>query len=143
VAAKNLIYSHAKLADDLIKESQTKRGLATFNSMNLVGPWYAYVPKRNGSSGRFDAEYYFAGQREPTKSRTFRSCTDDLFFETDTVGAFAWSACGGTINLRINTSLLASKRSAFDEEEVSIALDSKDISQDGFYFAFRSRRCTA
>jgi Domain of unknown function (DUF4360) len=101
---------------------------------------YAYVPTLHGSSGEFNAEYFFAGLRGPRKSRTFGMGTAGLFFESDAVGAVAWSECGGTTNFRINTSLLASKRSAGDED-VSLVLDSKDVSQDGFYFGFQSRRC--
>jgi Domain of unknown function (DUF4360) len=101
---------------------------------------YAYVPSRHGSSGRFDAEYFFANQRGPRKSRSFGSGHDDMFFESDSIGAIAWSECGGTTNFRINTAVRAAKGSLGDED-VSVALDSKDVTQDGFYFGFQSRHC--
>lgn len=107
---------------------------------------YAYVPSSTSSSkstAQFYAEYFFAGQQGPKKTRTYGGSKygyDDLFFETDQVGAIAWSPCGGTTNFRINTSLSASKSKA-GADDVSIALDSGDISSEGFYFAFQSRRC--
>jgi Domain of unknown function (DUF4360) len=107
----------------------------------------AYVPSSLATTkpyASFNAEYFFAGQRGPIKSRTYRGTATQALekeiFETDTVGAIAWSECGGTTNFRIQTSLLAYKPKASDTD-VSIALDSKDINQDGFYFGFTSRHC--
>jgi Domain of unknown function (DUF4360) len=108
---------------------------------------YAYVPPSKSSSSKSSAqlyaEYFFAGAKGPAKSRVYggnKYGFDDLFYETDSVGAIAWSPCGGTTNFRINTSLTASKPKP-GATDVMIALDSKDIDQEGFYFAFQSRAC--
>jgi Domain of unknown function (DUF4360) len=104
---------------------------------------FADVPRGSGSrkpSARFDSEYFFAGERGPRKSRSYSDGTIGPIFESDSVGAYAWSPCGGSTIFRINTSLQATKPSRTDED-VSITLDSKDITQDGFHYYFRSRRC--
>jgi Domain of unknown function (DUF4360) len=101
------------------------------------------VPRAAGrgrSSALFNAEYFFAGDRGPRKSRSFDDQDFGPFFESDSVGAFAWSPCGGSTNFRINTSLMASKPSRNDPE-VLIEMDSADVTQDGFHYYFRSRRC--
>jgi Domain of unknown function (DUF4360) len=107
----------------------------------------AYVPSSFASPkpyASFNAEYFFANQRGPIKRRTYTGgltqALDKEFFETDTVGAIAWSECGGSTNFRINTSLLAMKRNRNDQDVV-ISMDTADIDQDGFYFEFRSRQC--
>lgn len=106
---------------------------------------FADVPRgssggRGRPSARFDAEYFFAGQRGPQKSRSFSDGYIGDFFESDSVGAEAWSPCGGSTNFRINTSLQAYKPSRNDDD-VNIVMDSEDITQDGFHYYFRSRRC--
>jgi hypothetical protein len=103
---------------------------------------YAFAPPGFGRSrptARFDAEYFFAGYRGPSKSRSY-SDYDDIFTETDSVGVYAWSPCGGSTNFRINTSLIASKPSSRDED-VLIQIDTEDITSAGFHYYFSSRNC--
>lgn len=73
---------------------------------------FADVPSTESRDyARFYAEYFFAGIRGPTMSKTFRGGFSDDFFITNevNVATVVYSPCGGSTVFRINTSVTASK----------------------------------
>eukprot|EP00193_Tetraselmis_chui_P016898 CAMPEP_0177792704 /NCGR_PEP_ID=MMETSP0491_2-20121128/24669_1 /TAXON_ID=63592 /ORGANISM="Tetraselmis chuii, Strain PLY429" /LENGTH=188 /DNA_ID=CAMNT_0019315141 /DNA_START=61 /DNA_END=623 /DNA_ORIENTATION=+ len=75
---------------------------------------FAYVPEIRGASAKMNAEYFWAGQRGPSRRTTFPAGYDDDFTLSDTlVGAsIVFSPCGQDVNFRINTSIEARKGSS-------------------------------
>ncbi len=98
---------------------------------------YDAIPR--GGSGRFDTEYFWAGSRGPRISKVFNpgqgnfTLTHELLATT-----MVWSACGDSVNFRINSSALAQSNSAGDQAMVMI--DSADVSSKMVYH-LQWRRC--
>lgn len=86
---------------------------------------YARIPR--GGSGRFDAEYFFAGEWGPTLTRRLPDGWDDPFLFRDEVRRRIWSRCGGETIVRSNTSIVAEKRFSDSEPEAYMAVDSADV----------------
>ena len=60
----------------------------------------------SGASARLSAEIFFAGGKGPVATRTISGPSNGKFtFSTASVGT-VWSACGASLNLRVNSSLL-------------------------------------
>jgi hypothetical protein len=95
---------------------------------------FAFVPEVHGARARMTAEYFWAGQRGPTRRTTFPAGFDDEFTLSDTLvgGSIVFSPCGQDVNFRINTSIEARKgHGDTDGQEVEIAVDTTDISVSG------------
>lgn len=93
-----------------------------------------------GGYSRFDAEYFWAGSRGPRMSRMFSGpqnqnyqITNDLIAST-----LVWTPCGASVNLRINTSMMAQSNTAMDQTMATV--DSADISS-GLIYHLQWRRC--
>jgi hypothetical protein len=108
---------------------------------------WAFVPGDAGADkpyARLDAEYFFAGSRGPTISKTYGKRNTDFNGKIHEIvdEAITWSACGGdsggATNFRINTSLVAYKPDSRDRN-VFIKMDRQQV--DGMNFSFRTRRC--
>lgn len=86
-----------------------------------------------GAYTRVDTEYFWAGIRGPRFSKMYRGPVTDVFTETTGVlaSAMVWSACGDSVNLRINNSIVA--QSNRQQEQTMIAVDSSDISASLVY----------
>jgi hypothetical protein len=110
-------------------------------SFSIVGIDYrgfASVPAR--ASARFSVEYFIAGGRGPMGGKTFYGPVDEdytLRHELG-VGAIVWSACGGDVNLRTNSSMTAITNSRF--EQTLATVDSVDISA-GILYHIQWRQC--
>ncbi|NUN04984.1 MAG: DUF4360 domain-containing protein [Bdellovibrio sp.] len=93
-----------------------------------------------GGQSRFDAEYFWAGARGPRISRTFIGPVNDVYTLTDNLIATAqiWSPCGESVNLRVNTSMMAQTNGR--GEQTLATVDSADISS-GVIYHLQWRRC--
>ncbi|KYG61887.1 DUF4360 domain-containing protein [Bdellovibrio bacteriovorus] len=96
------------------------------------------VPR--GGLSRFDAEYFWAGARGPRVSRTFMGPVSDVYTISDGLIASAqvWSPCGASVNLRINTSMMAQANSR--GEQTLATVDSADVTS-GLIYHLRWQRC--
>lgn len=96
------------------------------------------VPHR--ASTQFNAEYFWAGSRGPRISRTFYGPVTDNFTLTDELIAtsLVWAPCGASVNLRVNTSMMARTNSNFDQTMGIV--DSADINS-GLIYHLKWRRC--
>jgi hypothetical protein len=101
---------------------------------------YAEIP--SGGRGEFRVEYFFAGQRGPSRTARFRSnYMDDFLIEDNLlIGATVWSPCGADVILRSNSSLIAQKRSRNSEPEAFMVVDSADF-EAGIQYQLQWRRC--
>lgn len=99
---------------------------------------YASIPR--GGRGRFAAEYFFAGERGPRFTKEFSGGYDsDYLFENDMIAeALVWSACGASVNLRVNASLVVQSNTR--NEQALATVDSADIDA-GIIYHVRWRRC--
>jgi hypothetical protein len=97
-----------------------------------------YVSIPRNSEARFSVEYFFAGSRGPTTQQIFRGPTDEDYLITDDLVATAWSPCGASTNLRVNSSMLARSSRG---EDVLATVDSTDVdAQMVYHLRFRSCR---
>jgi hypothetical protein len=94
----------------------------------------------SGATTRFDAEYFWAGSRGPRLTKTFFGPRNDNYTLTDQLVAntVVWAPCGASVNLRVNTSMMAQTNSRFDQTMGTV--DSADISS-GLVYHLRWRRC--
>lgn len=93
-----------------------------------------------GGYNRFDVEYFWAGARGPRFTRLFRGPTNSDFSLTDNLMAqtLVWSPCGESVNLRINSSMMA--QSNYNMDQTMGIVDSADISS-GLIYHIQWRRC--
>lgn len=93
-----------------------------------------------GGYSRFDAEYFWAGSRGPRISRVFNGPVNDNYSLTDQLLAttLVWTPCGASVNLRINSSMMAQANSRMDQTMSTV--DSADISS-GLIYHIQWRRC--
>jgi hypothetical protein len=87
-----------------------------------------------GTTGKLRAEYFFAGQRGPVFSRTFRAETEyNVRDKLVTVGD-VWSACGDSVNMRVNAAMIASGQGM-------ATVDSFDLAHRGLVYHVKYRQC--
>jgi Domain of unknown function (DUF4360) len=91
-----------------------------------------YVAPRTTANLR--SEYFFAGQRGPVFQRTFRGETDYNVRDRLETMANVWSACGDSVNMRVNSSMTASGAG-------SASVDSFDLSHKGLVYHIKYRNC--
>lgn len=99
---------------------------------------YNALPR--GAQSRFSVEYFFAGQRGPRFTKTFRGPLDEDFLLSNKLGVYAniWSKCGADVNLRVNTSMMNRVRS-MNSDALSI-VDSADVSA-GLVYHLQWKKC--
>lgn len=86
------------------------------------------------TSGNLRAEYFFAGNRGPVFSRTFRGETDYNVRDSLVTVANVWSACGDSVNMRVNASMTARGRGM-------ATVDSFDLAHRGLVYHIKYRNC--
>ncbi|MGH1397552.1 MAG: DUF4360 domain-containing protein [Trichormus sp.] len=86
------------------------------------------------TTGRLRAEYFFAGQRGPVFSRTFRGEVDYNVRDSLETVANVWSRCGDSLNMRVNASMTASGQGM-------ATVDSFDLAHRGLVYHIQYRRC--
>ncbi|QDK39213.1 DUF4360 domain-containing protein [Bdellovibrio sp. NC01] len=99
---------------------------------------FTAVPR--GAQARFDAEYFWAGSRGFRISRIFSGPYNDAYTLTDALLAntMVWTPCGASVNLRVNTSMLAQTNAR--KEQTLATVDSADVSS-GLIYHLQWRRC--
>lgn len=93
-----------------------------------------------GGYSRLDAEYFWAGIRGPRTSETFYGGLNDNYIHSDSLiaSSMVWSACGQSVNLRVNSSMMASTNSR--REQILSTVDSVDLTS-GMIYHIQWRRC--
>lgn len=75
-------------------------------SVAIVGVQYKGLNRLpSGATATLTTETFFAGGKGPKVARTFKGPTSGSYSFTSVASAPVWSACGGSFNLRINSSL--------------------------------------
>lgn len=99
-----------------------------------------FVSQAKGATTRLSTEYFFAGKKGLKLRRIFKGEQEEDFTLTDTLGLFAqvWSACGKSVNLRVNTSLLT--RSNKFRDETLAMIDSADF-EAGLVYHLKWKNC--
>ncbi len=94
----------------------------------------------NGGRSRFNAEYFWAGSRGPLMSRNFVGPLNSDYTLTNNLiaSSLVWAPCGASINLRVNTSMMVTTNSAYDQAMATV--DSADV-KSGMIYHLQWRRC--
>jgi hypothetical protein len=87
-----------------------------------------------GTTGNLRAEYFFAGNRGPVYSRTFRGETDYNVRDSLVTVADVWSACGDSVNMRVNAAMTA-------RGSGMATVDSFDLAHRGLVYHVKYRSC--
>jgi hypothetical protein len=93
-----------------------------------------------GAYSQFNVEYFFAGTRGPSYSRTFNGPLTSNYLLTNTLAASAivWSPCGADVILRSNSNMLV--RTNGQNQQAMATVDSIDI-RAGLVYSLQWRRC--
>lgn len=80
-----------------------------------------------GASSQFNVEYFFAGAKGPSFSKTFKGeLADDYLIQNQLVAkSIVWSACGADVNLRTNSSIRVTTK---NNQQAMATVDSEDVS---------------
>ena len=99
-----------------------------------------FVSVPRGGQAKFNVEYFFAGSRGPSFAKTFRGATEKEYLLTNKIGmgALVWTPCGKSVNLRVNSSILARTNSR--RTDVLATVDSADVTA-GLIYHVQWRRC--
>lgn len=81
------------------------------------------------------SEYFFAGNRGPVFSRTFRGETDYNVRDSLVTVADVWSSCSDSVNMRVNASMSARGAGM-------ATVDSFDLAHRGLVYHIKYRRCS-
>jgi Domain of unknown function (DUF4360) len=84
--------------------------------------------------GKLRAEYFFAGQRGPVFSRTFKGESDYNIRDQLVTVADVWSRCGDSVNMRVNAAMTASGQGI-------ATVDSFDLAHRGLVYHIKYRQC--
>ena len=105
----------------------------------LTIDYRGYNSLPSGARSVFNVEYFFAGQRGPRFSKTFRGELDKDYLITNKLQATAlvWSACGADVNLRTNSSIRVQTR---QNKEALATVDSEDINA-AIKYQLQWKRC--
>ena len=93
-----------------------------------------------GAYSQFNVEYFFAGERGPSYTKTFYGSLSSNYTLTNTLAARAviWSLCGKEVILRSNSNMLVKTNA--QRAEASSTVDSIDIDA-GLKYHLQWRRC--
>ena len=93
-----------------------------------------------GATSRLESEYFWAGSRGPRSSKAFAGPLNDSYITSDRLMASAviWTPCGQSVNLRVNTSMMA--QTNYRGDQALATVDSADISS-GLIYHLQWRRC--
>jgi Domain of unknown function (DUF4360) len=80
------------------------------------------------------AEYFFAGNRGPVFSRMFQGETNYNVRDSLVTVADVWSACGDSVNMRVNAAMSARGAGM-------ATVDSFDLAQRGLVYHIKYRNC--
>jgi len=105
----------------------------------LTIDYRGYNSLPSGARSVFNVEYFFAGQRGPTFSKTFNGKLDKDYLITNKLKASAlvWSKCGADVNLRTNSSIRVQTK---QNKEALATVDSQDVSA-AIVYALQWKKC--
>jgi hypothetical protein len=85
---------------------------------------YNNIP--TGANTQFNVEYFFAGIKGPTFSKTFQGPVDDVYDIPNqlTAQSLVWSKCGADVILRTNPSIRVTTK---QNKEAYASVDSEDV----------------
>jgi Domain of unknown function (DUF4360) len=86
------------------------------------------------TSGTLRAEYFFAGSRGPVFQRTFNGEANYNAQDSLATVANVWSACGDSVNMRVNASMSA-------RGQGMATVDSFDLAHRGLVYHIKYRSC--
>ena len=116
-------------------------GVPNGYSMSVIGVDYRGFVSLPSSqtSARFQAEYFFGGQRGPLFVKEFRGRMDQDYTLNNQLGvqAAVWSPCGADVNFRINASMMLKNST---HQDALATVDSADITA-GMIYHIQTRRC--
>lgn len=94
----------------------------------------------SGAYNRLTTEYFWAGIRGPRYQQEFRGPQNQDYTYTNGIiaSSLVWSACGASIVMRVNSSIMTQTNNR--NEESSMTVDSADISS-GLLYHLQWRRC--
>ncbi|HEY8270824.1 MAG TPA: DUF4360 domain-containing protein [Pseudobdellovibrionaceae bacterium] len=94
-----------------------------------------------GAYTRLDTEYFWAGVRGPRFARVYSGPTASNYTQSDGLVAqtLVWTPCGASVNLRVNSSVLAQTNR--NQDQTMITVDSADLTS-GLIYHLQFRRCT-
>jgi hypothetical protein len=100
---------------------------------------FNYVPG-SGAYTRLNTEYFWAGIRGPMFSKLFVGPQNKDFTTSNGIIAesLVWTPCGASVNLRVNTSVMAQTNNRMDQTDIMV--DSADITA-GLVYHLQWRRC--
>jgi len=80
-----------------------------------------------GADSTFNVEYFFAGLRGPTFTKTFKGPQSDDYLIHNELKAqtIVWSKCGADVNLRTNSSIRVNTK---NNKQALATVDSEDVS---------------
>jgi hypothetical protein len=98
---------------------------------------YNNIP--TGAKTTFNVEYFFAGQKGPTFTKSFNGPLDKDYLIQNQLQAQAlvWSACGADVNLRTNSSI---RVQTTQNKEALATVDSEDVSA-AIIYALQWKKC--
>jgi hypothetical protein len=93
----------------------------------LTIDYRGYNSLPSGARSTFAVEYFFAGRKGPTFSKSFNGALDKDYLITNKLKAssLVWSACGADVNLRTNSSIRVQTK---QNKEALATVDSQDVS---------------
>lgn len=105
----------------------------------LTIDYRGYNSLPSGARSVFNVEYFFAGARGPTFSKTFNGALDKDYLITNKLKASAlvWSKCGADVNLRTNSSIRVQTK---QNKEALATVDSQDVSA-AIVYALQWKKC--
>jgi len=86
------------------------------------------------TKGKLRAEYFFAGTRGPVFQRLFKGETEYNVRDKLATVADVWSACGDSVNMRVNASMKARGKGM-------ATVDSFDLAHRGLVYHVKYRAC--
>ncbi|HWA19258.1 MAG TPA: DUF4360 domain-containing protein [Devosia sp.] len=91
---------------------------------------YNNIPQ--GANTQFNVEYFFAGAKGPTFSKTYQGPKDEDYLIQNklTAQSIVWSACGADVNLRTNSSIRVTTK---QNKEAYASVDSEDVNASIVY----------
>jgi len=111
-------------------------------SVSLIDADYrGFTDLPNRAKASFTRDYFFAGTRGPSLSKSWRGARSDDFTIKDRLNVFAnvWSPCGADVILRSKTAATVRTRRG---QEAMMMVDSADLStKTVFRYNFQYRTC--
>jgi hypothetical protein len=108
--------------------------------ISLSGAEYSGYVSPN-TTGKLRSESFFAGQKGPVFSKTLDGGKNYTVKDSLASGANVWSACGDSVNMRVNTSMIARGKGMATID--SMALANGGAASRGLIYHIKYRACTA